>query len=911
MLNKLLLKNKSIRFKILMFAVLVLCILFAQSANMLFRLSAVNDNVDVVVYDIQPALMKSRELAEKIMHSSSALGFYLLTGETAEQDKFEASLSSLDQSALDLGELKGIKENPEYSALLVNIEKQLEQFKSYREQMISLGADETANMIAMAYSVDNVNPLFRQTSQLLNQMILVEEDEDASEERKTLIADIVDLRYNWSRLLTEMRLFLAFRADSARDNMMLYKSVIEERIEKLQLKRDILNFEQDDGFEQFLGVRTTFYENLDQLIKLHSSEKWRMDAWIVRTELAPLLDKVNADIQALINSLEASSETAANDVSDVYATEKFTILALLPLIMGLIVLLSWAINRSITNPINHAIDIANVIANGKTTDIKLENEKSEPGQLLLALSKMQENLQQHLRSEKEMADNYRVKQALDNVSANVMMVSSDGKIIYINDALQVLMHNAENEIRQQLPDFDVENLLNTNIDQLHQSFAKHSDLDDSYIDDITLGDCCMRIIVNPIIDNSGNHLGTVIEWNDRTQEIAIEEEINSIVNASLGGDLSQRIDISGKVGFFEMLSLGINNLVDVSERVINDTVRMMSAMAKGDLTQSIDADYHGAFGKLKDDANTTINKLTEVMGKINSDADAVLTGSHELSQGNSNLSLRTEQQAANLEETASSMEEMTATVRQNADNARQANQLAAGAREQAEKGGAVVSNAVSAMSEISHSSKQIADIIGVIDEIAFQTNLLALNAAVEAARAGEQGRGFAVVASEVRNLAGRSATAAKEIKDLIRDSEIKVEEGSKLVDESGETLDEIMSSVKKVSDIVAEIAAASQEQSDGIEQVNLAINQMDEMTQQNAALVEEAAAASETMSKQALNLNELVSFFRTKDSGNVSVAERRSSDRPWSAQNAAPKPVNASTAKQATGTDDGGAWEEF
>jgi len=334
-------------------------------------------------------------------------------------------------------------------------------------------------------------------------------------------------------------------------------------------------------------------------------------------------------------------------------------------------------------------------------------------------------------------------------------------------------------------------------------------------------------------------------------------------------------------------------------------------MAEGDLNNSIDSDYSGTFGQLKNNTNRTIAKLTEVVDGISNNADAVLTGSHEIATGNNNLSQRTEQQAANLEETASSMEQMTATVRQNADNAHQANQLATSAREQAEKGGDVVSNAVSAMGEITNSSKQIADIIGVIDEIAFQTNLLALNAAVEAARAGEQGRGFAVVASEVRNLAGRSATAAREIKDLIKDSVLKVDEGSKLVDESGQTLEQIMTSVKKVSDIVAEIAAASQEQSEGIEQVNVSISQMDEMTQQNAALVEQAAAASEAMSKQALSLNELVSFFSSDGARqNKPEIERRSDERPWSERSPTPSVVDTPAPQQSTGTD-GSEWQEF
>jgi len=260
--------------------------------------------------------------------------------------------------------------------------------------------------------------------------------------------------------------------------------------------------------------------------------------------------------------------------------------------------------------------------------------------------------------------------------------------------------------------------------------------------------------------------------------------------------------------------------------------------------------------------NQLADNMAGLVSQVKAAAGEVFRGAEEISAGNANLSQRTEQQSSSLEETASSMEEMTSTVKQNADNAGQANQLATAARDQAEKGGTVVGRAVRAMTDINDSSKRIADIIGVIDEIAFQTNLLALNAAVEAARAGEQGRGFAVVASEVRSLAGRSATAAKEIKDLIQDSVKKVEDGSVLVAQSGQTLEQIVSSVKKVSDIIAEIAAASREQSSGIEQVNRAIMQMDQMTQQNAALVEEATASSQAMADQARQLNEILSRYQ-------------------------------------------------
>jgi len=351
-------------------------------------------------------------------------------------------------------------------------------------------------------------------------------------------------------------------------------------------------------------------------------------------------------------------------------------------------------------------------------------------------------------------------------------------------------------------------------------------------------------------------------------------------------------------------------------RVMQETRKVMGRLSAGGLDLTMDGAYSGEYEELQQAINGCVENLRSMVAQIRGASGSILSGAQEIAQGNADLSQRTEQQASSLEETASSMEELTSTVKQNADNARQADQLAAVAREQAERGGSVVSAAVGAMGAIEDSSRRITEIIGVIDEIAFQTNLLALNAAVEAARAGEQGRGFAVVASEVRNLAQRSAAAAREIKSLISDSSAKVNEGSRLVDESGQTLTQIVLAVKKVSDIIGEIAAASHEQSVGIEQVNRAITQMDQTTQQNAALVEEAAAASESMEEQVRKLTRLVEFFKSEASTAVADAaaapggERRAGSRPWSGSRQAAQreqPREAARLDRAAGED----WEEF
>ncbi|MGQ0621046.1 MAG: methyl-accepting chemotaxis protein [Panacagrimonas sp.] len=306
---------------------------------------------------------------------------------------------------------------------------------------------------------------------------------------------------------------------------------------------------------------------------------------------------------------------------------------------------------------------------------------------------------------------------------------------------------------------------------------------------------------------------------------------------------------------------------DITEQkqAVTEVQRVLSALSQGDLTEQMSGSYTGDFARMKEDANATVEQLTQIITQIKTATDTINTAAKEISAGNSDLSARTEQQAASLEETASSMEELTSTVKQNAENAKQANQLAMGASEVARKGGSVVSEVVTTMSAINESSKKIVDIISVIDGIAFQTNILALNAAVEAARAGEQGRGFAVVAAEVRSLAQRSAGAAKEIKTLIGDSVEKVGNGSKLVEQAGKTMEEIVTSVKRVTDIMAEISAASQEQSQGIEQVNQTVTQMDEVTQQNAALVEQASAAARSLEEQAGGLAHSVSLFKLEE----------------------------------------------
>jgi methyl-accepting chemotaxis protein len=359
-------------------------------------------------------------------------------------------------------------------------------------------------------------------------------------------------------------------------------------------------------------------------------------------------------------------------------------------------------------------------------------------------------------------------------------------------------------------------------------------------------------------------------------------------------------------------------------RPLMEAVGLARKVADGDLTGQIVVHSKDETGQLLQALKEMNDSLVKIVTQVRTGTDTIATASSEIATGNLDLSSRTEQQASSLEETASSMEQLTSTVKQNADNARQSNQLAVAASEVAVKGGHVVSQVVETMGSINESANKIVDIIGVIDGIAFQTNILALNAAVEAARAGEQGRGFAVVATEVRNLAQRSASAAKEIKALIGDSVDKVNIGSRLVNDAGSTMQEVVESVRRVTDIMAEITAASQEQTDGIEQINQAVMQMDQVTQQNAALVEQAAAAAESLQDQASNLSQVVSVFRL-DAGALTApqSQHKSAHRPTAAKAPAPKlkssppriaqrpAVHVPVAAKAPTTAAGGEWEEF
>ena len=609
-----------------------------------------------------------------------------------------------------------------------------------------------------------------------------------------------------------------------------------------------------------------------------------------------------------------------------YQQGNMPVLAGIALVTVLATLLGYRMVKDFTGALEKVIETSYALAVGQYRNTIELNRNDKIGDMYKAVYGMQVKLNGDLSHTMEVSSEaVRIKQALDNVSSSVMVADNNLNIIYMNDKVLETFKNAESDVQKELPNFRADELLGANIDQFHKNPAHQRALipgmTGTVESSLEIGGRFFDFVANPVTNDDGDRIGTVVEWLDRTHEVRIEKEIEAIVDGVKAGQLDQRIEMADKEGFFEKLSGGINELTDVIDNVFVDVSSTMQSMATGDLTNRIDSDYDGVYLECKNNINASIDKIAEIVGQVNESAEFINNSSQEIASGNNNLSQRAEQQAANLEETASSMEELTSTVKNNADNAQQANQVATSARQLAEQGGGIVSSAVSAMQEINESSNKIAEIIGVIDEIAFQTNLLALNASVEAARAGEQGRGFSVVATEVRNLAQRSATAAKESKELIQTSVQKVRSGTEFVNETGKSLNDIVTGVKKVGDIVAEIAAASAEQSQGIEQVNQAVSQMDEITQQNAALAEEASAASVSMSDQSNNMTQLLEFFKSGSyAPTTSSAQRTNSITESVAVATTPKPKRkpqpapaAAQASQFTASSSGDddEWEDF
>jgi len=557
---------------------------------------------------------------------------------------------------------------------------------------------------------------------------------------------------------------------------------------------------------------------------------------------------------------------------------------------------AWLLLVAIARPVGAMTGVVGSLLRGETVDMPALDHQDELGELARTLQEIQGKA----------VEAARIKTALDGCQTNVMLADEKLNVIYVNKALQETLVGAQSEIRKALPQFDVNRITGSSISSFSLSSAEQqallANLTSSHRTEVNMGGRIFDMVYSPIFGSTGERLGTIMEWQDQTNERAVEAEVDQVVAAAVAGDFSSRLGLEGKHGFMRKLAESINQLSTVVDQATSDLAGMLETMAQGDLTRRITANYQGRLGQLKDNANQMTDRLAEIVDQVKTASVTVQNAAAEISSGTEDLSHRTEQAASNLEETASASEQMSATVKQNAESAKDATRLVESANQLAVQGGTVADQAVTAMSEIDSSAQKVTDIITVIDEIAFQTNLLALNASVEAARAGEAGKGFAVVAQEVRQLAQRSAQASSDIKTLILDSNRQVKSGVDLVNQAGEALSEILESINQVTTIVQGISSATQEQASGVQEINGSITSMDEVTQQNSALVEESAASARALSDEARRLTELMDFFK---SGTAPAARQINQSR-------RPAPVTASKPRvEAAVVADDDGWNEF
>lgn len=470
-----------------------------------------------------------------------------------------------------------------------------------------------------------------------------------------------------------------------------------------------------------------------------------------------------------------------------------------------------------------------------------------------------------------------IKTVVDQSSGNIMVADNDLNITYMNASILATLKHVESDIQKMLPHFKADDLVGKNIDIFHVNPAHQrkllGSLKETYVAKLTLGELHLQIIVNPIWGAEGERIGFVTEWKDVTQSVKLEQmqqvvenNLRVMVEKAAKGHLGERIDVSTLDGFIHDLGEQINGMSIAMHDAIMKFAEVMEHMAQGDLTLRVDGHYEAQFAQMQAAMNDSLNNLSRMNAQVLVSLDEVTRAIQTTSQRNSDLSSRIQQQAASIEETAATMEEMTAAVRNNAQNAQQANQLTSQAALKTDEGAGIMKRTIEAMQQIKESSSQIEQIIGLIDSIAFQTNLLALNAAVEAARAGEHGRGFAVVAGEVRNLAGKSAEAAKDIKQLIDRSVNQVEQGTRLAEQSGTSLAQISQAIRQVTEMVGDIATSSIEQAQGIEQLNQAIVSLDKNTQENAQLVELSASSAQNIADQSKALLAQMQQFRIAQS---------------------------------------------
>jgi methyl-accepting chemotaxis protein len=566
--------------------------------------------------------------------------------------------------------------------------------------------------------------------------------------------------------------------------------------------------------------------------------------------------------QVVANALEKESAAKLNQLED-------TLIIILLLFVLLAIISLWLSKRHITIPARIILAAMRDMIDGQHLDRQLPVVgRDEISQIAQTVNSMRHNLlelYQASQAREETAT--RINQALHNTATSVIIIDHLFNIIYVNKSAQNLFTTHAKSLSKYLPQLEPKKLCGSTVDVLHTDSGEQriflANLTQTYVDNLHFDDTYWEVITIPVIDKNGHKLGWIREYFDKSVEFNTQLEVRRVMQAAALGDFSHNIDLQNKTDFFYTISEMINQTLRTNQTILQELTTVFAAIAQGDLTQNINKDYRGALQKLKQDVNTTVSQLTNIMQAIQDAVDSVHNVADNLLQDNVKLQHRSEQQTVALDKLTNHIDRMAEVLRQNAENANNAAHVTLESRNQAIKDALMVEDVLKAMDNIKSSSNKMTEIINIIDNISFQTNLLALNAAVEAARAGEQGRGFAVVATEVRNLAQRSKSAANEIKNLIKDSLLKVEHGNELVKQSSSNLDKMLHAVQTISELILQISVANEEELGEIDKIHLALKEIERLAQQNTHLVENSSGRSALMQEQANILKTHTQFFRT------------------------------------------------